>query len=131
MSAVAANLFAQEEESNPRVLLVDSNKGNRHLLAAQLSTGPGLEVDITSTFADTERRLQQGSAQYFVAVVNVKLKDAPDGSIVDLLNSASIPVIAFSLQDDREMRKKIVNKFVLDYIYIKSRQHFEHIENLV
>ena len=130
MQALSHIAPTEEPPVQRRVLLADSNKGNRHLLAAQLSTGPGFQVDIAASLADTQRLLQTNPGDYFVAVVNVKLKDATDGSVVDLLNQASLPVIAFSLENDPAMREKMVSKFVLDYVYIKSRQHFEHIENL-
>ena len=114
-----------------RALLIDSNKGNRHLLAAGLSTNLGIQVDVSSNLAEAKNLLEDKASELFVAVANVKLKDADNGEIVDLLNSYSIPVIAFSMDGNQSLREQIVNKFVLDYVVIKSRQHFEHIEKLV
>jgi len=101
------------------------------MLASGLSIGLELEVEDGASLADAQRIIDEYGGDLLVAVVNVKLKDAPDGEIVDLLKKYSIPVIAYSMIDDVPLREKIVNKFVLDYVVIKSRRHFEHIEKLV
>ena len=131
MSANAIQTISHPKTIPSRVLLVDSNKGNRHLLASRLLAGLGLKVEVAANLVNTQQIIDEHASDFFVAVVNVNLKDAPDGEIVDLINKHSIPVIAFSMTDDVSLREKITNKFVLDYLVIKNWRHFEQIEFLV
>lgn len=101
------------------------------MLASQFVTGLEMDVEAVSTMAAAEAVLADDAEAFFVAVVNVNLKDSNEGEIVDALNRNSIPVIAFSLHEDRELREKVISRFVLDFVQIKTRQHFEHIEKLV
>ena len=114
-----------------RLLLVESNKGNRHLLASQLFTGINVEADVASSLSDARKLIENNPDEFFVAVANVRLKDAINGEIVALLSSYSIPVIALSTDPDDSLREKVQSQLLLDYVSINSREHFEHVEKLV
>jgi diguanylate cyclase (GGDEF)-like protein len=74
------------------------------------------ERDIAPTFKAARELLETYKKDYFLAVVDLHLPDAPDGEVVDYVLAEGIPVIVFTSQFSDEIRDRMLAKNVVDYI---------------
>lgn len=69
--------------------------------------------------------------EFFVAVLDLNLPDAPDGEVVDLVLEKRIPAIILTGSFDEAMREKILDKHVVDYILKDSPRSLDHVKYLI
>ncbi len=69
--------------------------------------------------------------EFFAAVLDLSLPDAPDGEIVDYVLARKIPAIILTASFDEEMRKAILAKGVVDYVLKDSPRSLEHVMYLI
>ncbi|MDL2210334.1 response regulator [Desulfovibrio sp. OttesenSCG-928-O18] len=67
------------------------------------------------SMAEAESLLEEHGDGIFAAVVDLNLPDAPDGETVDLCLSRNIPCIVLAASFDETLRKRFLEKKVVDY----------------
>lgn len=107
-----------------KVLLVEDNKMLAKAQEAMLNKALGFDVDIAYSYKGAVKRLETGN--YFVALLDLNLPDAPDGEIVDLI-APKIPSIVFTATYDEEVRNSVMEKGVLDYFVKSSIEDFKKV----
>jgi len=75
--------------------------------------------------------ITSGKHQFFLAILDLNLPDAPDGEIVDLLFKHDIPSIIYSSTFDESLRAKVQNYNVIDYIIKQSCDSAENLVSLI
>lgn len=113
-----------------RVLLVEDMRALANMVAAMILDKWGLQSDIATTLEKTRELLNQNTHDYFVAVVDLHLPDAPDGEAIDEVIQSKIPVLAFTGQYSESLREDVLSKGVVDYT-LKQGQGVEHVVNMV
>jgi len=103
-----------EEVQKERVLIVEDNKTLAKLISRKLQSALEMEIDIAYSLA--EAKLFLARYKYFVTLLDIKLPDAPNGEIVDYVLGKNYPVIVLSAYIDKEFRKKMIQKNIIDYI---------------
>ena len=103
-------------QSGERVSVVEDSKAIASLMCASIEMLPGLDVTCTADFAQTRELLQNGAGQFFLAVLDLNLPDAPDGEIVELVQGCGIPVIVLSAVFDEDRRRALFEKNIVDYV---------------
>ncbi|MBU1927384.1 diguanylate cyclase [bacterium] len=97
-----------------RILIVEDNKTLAKLIAKKLQTALSFEVDVVFNMAEAKLFLQKYS--YFVTLLDINLPDAPNGEIIDYVLSKKQHVIVLSGNIDKEFRKKVLQKNIIDYV---------------
>lgn len=97
-----------------RILLVEDNKALSKLIAKKLSSKLDFEVDIAHSHKEAQLFMRKYS--YFISLLDINLPDAPNGEIVDTVLENKIPVIVLSANVDRDFRKHMLKKDIIDYI---------------
>ena len=97
-----------------RILIVEDNKTLAKLIAKKIKSTLGITVDVAYTM--TEARLFIARYKYFIALLDINLPDAPNGEIVDYVTNKKIRTIVLSGNINKEFRKKILEKDIIDYI---------------
>ena len=97
-----------------RILIVEDNKTLAKLLAKKIQTTLDFEVDIA--YQLSEAKLFLSKYKYFVTLLDIKLPDAHKGEVVDYVLSKGQQAIVLSGNIDKEFRKKILQKNIIDYI---------------
>ncbi len=97
-----------------RILIVEDNKTLAKLIAKKISDALDYEVDLA--FSMQEAKLYLSKYDYFITLLDINLPDAPDGEIVDYVLSKGQHVIVLSGNIDKDFRKKMLNKNILDYV---------------
>lgn len=99
---------------NDRILIVEDNKTLAKLLAKKLETSLNIAVDIAYSLLETKLFLKAHS--YFLTLLDINLPDAPNGEVVDYVLSKATPVIVLSANIDKEFRRSILQKNIIDYV---------------
>ena len=68
---------------------------------------------------------------FFVALLELNLPDAPDGEIVDYVQSKGIPSIVVTAEYDDTIRERILSKDIVDYVTKESTQDLDFLTDIV
>lgn len=118
-------------EASRQILLVEDQRSLAQMAAKMLYDRWGCHVLIATNLAHVRTILAQGEQQFFAAVSDLNLPDAPNGEVIDELIAARIPVIAMTGMLDEAMHDKIMSKGVVDYVLKDSINSYEYIVDLV
>ena len=102
-----------------RILVIEDNKTLADALVKKLSEKLGCEVDVAYRLSEAKLFLKM--YQHFVVVTDLNLPDAPNGEVVDFLLEKGSRVIVLTSNEDKESRKAITDKDIVDYV-IKNGQ---------
>jgi len=84
-----------------------------------------IEPVFCKTMAQAQAQLDQGADQFFVALVDLNLPDAPSGEIVDLMLAQGLPTVVLTATFDEKRREALLNQGVVDYVVKESRYSYE------
>ncbi|MBU0631960.1 diguanylate cyclase [bacterium] len=108
-----------------RILIVEDNKTLAKLIAKKLTSRLDFEIDVA--FSMQEAKLFTKKYEYFIALLDLNLPDAPNGEIVDYMLSKNIRSIVLTGNVDKELRKTILQKEVIDYIKKDGVENIDYI----
>ncbi len=97
-----------------RILIVEDNKTLAKLIAKKISISLKYEVDIAHKLSEAKLFLKR--YKYFVTLLDINLPDAPNGEVVDYVLSKDNRAIVLSANIDKEFRKNILKKNIIDYV---------------
>jgi len=98
------------------VLVVEDSRAIASLLHSRITDLPDVCCELAEDMAGATQLLEQGAERFFVAVLDLNLPDAPNGGVVDLVQSYGIPVIILTGSMDTEKREKLFARNIADYI---------------
>jgi len=97
-----------------RILIVEDNKTLAKLISKKISESLEFEVDVAYTLHEAKLFIRMH--KYFVTLLDLNLPDAPDGEVVDYVLSHDNQVIVLSGNIDKDFRKKMLKKNIIDYV---------------
>ena len=97
-----------------RILLVEDNKSLAKLMKLKLESALEFEVDVAYSMAEAE--LFSRKYDYFIAILDLNLPDAPDGEVVDRMIEKKVPSIVLTGSVDKAFRAQILKKDIIDYV---------------
>jgi diguanylate cyclase (GGDEF)-like protein len=108
-----------------RILIVEDNKALAKLIALKMGAELDFEIDIAYTFQEAKLFIKKYN--YFLALLDLNLPDAPNGEIVEYALERELPSIILSGIVDKELRKKLIQKDIIDYIKKDGISSIEYI----
>ena len=108
-----------------RILVIEDNKTLANLIAKKIGMELQFEVDIA--YRLSEAKLFLSRYQYFVVLTDLNLPDSPDGEVVDYLLQKKQKVIILTSNIDKNFRKKMLQKSIIDYIKKSGAQDIKYI----
>ena len=99
-----------------KILIVEDNKALSKLIVKKMETSLNFDVVAAYTYKEALCLLEEND-DYFVALLDLNLPDAPDGEVVDMVLGYKIPSIVLTGSMDKEIREQILKKEVIDYVY--------------
>lgn len=99
-----------------KILIVEDNKALSKLIVKKMETSLNFDVVAAYTYKEACELLEEND-DYFVALLDLNLPDAPNGEVVDMVLGHKIPSIVLTGSMDKEVREQILNKEVIDYVY--------------
>jgi PleD family two-component response regulator len=122
----------------PRVLVVEDSGVFSSLVKREIESKLNMTVTLTKSYAETEKLLADMEEEnffsednFFIAVLDLNLPDAPSGKIVDLIRSKSMPAIIFTGESDDKIRELIMSKEIVDYVYKRGRPDIQYLVSLI
>ena len=112
-----------------RILIVEDNKTLAKLIAKKISAELDFEVDVA--YKQSEAKLFLKRYKYFLTLVDLNLPDAPNGEIVDYVLSHDNRVIILSGSVDKELRKRLLQKNIIDYVNKSGIHDINYIVNTI
>ncbi|MFT2109762.1 diguanylate cyclase [Marinomonas sp. 2405UD68-3] len=109
-----------------KVLLVEDSPVVLKVLRYLVSQNDLFIPILATCYEEAKASLIEYKDDFFAAIVDLNLPDAENGEIVDLILDRKIPCIVLTGNFDDELRLKLLNKGVVDYITKDSRYSFNH-----
>ncbi|WP_294963008.1 diguanylate cyclase [Sulfurimonas sp.] len=97
-----------------RILIVEDNKTLASHLAKKIALSLNFEVDIAYKLSEAKLFLKKYT--YFLTILDINLPDTPNGEVVDYVLSKGNHAIVLSANVDKEFRKKMLQKNIIDYV---------------
>ena len=97
-----------------RILIIEDNKTLANLMAKKIASELDFEIDVAYSLAEAKLFLKKYN--YFVTLLDINLPDAPNGEVVDYVLKTGNHAIVLSGNIDKEFRKKVLQKNIIDYI---------------
>lgn len=112
-----------------RILLVDDSKALSKLIMLKVKNELGLEIDIAYSLAEAE--LFAKKYTYTLSIIDLNLPDAPHGEIVDAMLKKHIPAIVLTGSVDKEFRKEILKKDIIDYVHKGGLDDIDYVIDII
>ena len=84
----------------------------------------------SDSFAQT-KVLLENSGEYFAAVVDLNLPDAPNGEVVQYCLDKKLPVVVLTGSVDEDKRKKLFDLGVVDYVVKEGKYSYQFALKLI
>ena len=110
-----------------RILVIEDNKTLANLIAKKISMELDAQVDIAYNMSEAKLFLK--AYKYFLTLSDINLPDAPNGEIIDYIIKTANHVIILTSNIDKDFRKKMFEKNIIDYIHKSGVEDINYIIN--
>ncbi|MGE4263059.1 MAG: diguanylate cyclase [Desulfovibrio sp.] len=112
------------------VLIVEDSRTFSAMLSRRITGELGFEVRLAGSLAQAVELLGSGE-DFFAALLDINLPDAPKGEVVDLVLEHGIPSIIFTGELDDELRERFWAKHIVDYVLKQNMENVQYMLSLV
>ena len=113
-----------------KILIVEDNKALAKLIAKKMEDNVEMDIDIAHTMAEAQAFLSDPK-EYFIALLDLNLPDAPNGEIVDYVISKGLPSIVLTGSMDDATRESFIHKDIVDYVYKGNMDDINYIFKII
>lgn len=110
-----------------KVLIIEDTRSFAMILKQLIQNAHGYECDIAESLEETKSLLQSGANEYFVAVVDFHLPDAPSGEAIDAVVACGIPSLVFTGTSDESLKEGLWDKGIADYASKSGTYNLEYV----
>jgi diguanylate cyclase (GGDEF)-like protein len=118
-------------QADCHILLVEDQQSLATMTAGMLTDRWGFNVTIASTYKEAQDILEKDASQFFITVSDLNLPDAPNGEIIDLLNSHKQSIIAITGFFDQNAHDELRKKGIIDYVLKQNINAYEYLVQLI
>lgn len=115
---------------NQKILLVEDNKALAKLLAKKMQKALNAHVDVAYDMAKAKALIAENN-DYFIALLDLNLPDAPNGEVVDYVLSKNILSIVLTGNIDEKTKATFVDKPIVDYVYKGNMDDVNYIFTMI
>lgn len=113
-----------------RILFIEDNKALSKVLTKKMKNELEFEILQAYTFAEAQEIIENDD-DFFVALCDLNLPDAPNGEVVDFVISKKIPAIVLTGSIDGESQKQFLQKNIIDYVYKGTLKDIDYIFHVI
>ncbi len=99
------------------VLVIEDSKVQAKIISKQVLALTNFSTQVARTMTEASHALENNSKEFFAAVVDLNLPDAPDGEAVDLVLGYDVPAVVLTASFNDEIRQQFIKKKVADYFF--------------
>ena len=115
------------QQSAKRVLVVEDSRAISNMLVSTIRSELYIDVESAANFKEAQQILERNGSQFFVAILDLNLPDAPNGEIVDLVIEMGIPPIVLTASMSDDLHDEMIEKSVLDYVIKRNLNEIEYV----
>ncbi|GEA07379.1 hypothetical protein KUL42_21400 [Alteromonas sp. KUL42] len=113
------------------MLIIENGESNLELIA-KLVRRAGLTPVGATSLTEGKARFKQNMPETFLcAIVAYSLPDAQQGQAIDFAINAFIPTIATTESLDNDIRDKVLERDVVDYVPKENSQNYDYLSRLI
>lgn len=113
--------------ANVEILIVEDALFFRSIIKNQIEKQLGFSVTAAATYKEAVEILEERGDDFFLALLDLNLPDAPNGEIVEYVATKHVPALVFSGNFDEELREQLLQKSVIDYVVKDSPASIEYV----
>lgn len=113
-----------------KILIVEDNKALAKLIAKKMEDKVEMDIDIAHSLAEAQAFLTDPK-EYFIALLDLNLPDAPNGEVVDYVISKGLPSIVLTGSMDEATRESFIHKDIVDYVYKGNMDDINYIFQII
>jgi diguanylate cyclase (GGDEF)-like protein len=110
-----------------RILLVEDNGFLGAQIVRRFNGEGDFDVVWVRSLAEGRTRLAAENEEFFAAVLDFNLPDAPRGEVIPEVLAHNIPVIIFTASSDAAVREKVWSYNVVDYVFKDDPQSIAYL----
>ena len=114
-----------------KILLVEDSNAFGVIMSQKIEEELPHQVIWKKDYASTKDLLDNPDTDFFIAILDLRLPDAYDGEIVDLVLEKNIPVIVVTTELNDDLRERFFSKPIVDYILKNNIQCFTLVINTI
>ncbi len=110
-----------------KVLVIEDNHSFSSLLVVLFDEKLGISCDVAETRAEAQSLLLKNAENYFAAIVDLNLPDAPRGQAAELVVDAGVPAVVFTSSEDLKLKDALWATGIADYALKSSSHSIEYV----
>ena len=114
-----------------KVLIVEDSRSINSLLVSKINEELHIDVESASSYKEAKAILQERSREFFVAILDLNLPDAPKGEIVDYVLSKGIPPIVLTGNMSESLHDEMIEKDIIDYVVKLNLNEIDYVVSSV
>ncbi len=110
-----------------KVLIVEDSRAINKMLAHHIATQLHIDVESAVSMQEAREILDAQSEQFFVAILDLNLPDAPNGEVVDVVLDLGIPPIILTGSMCDDLHDEMLEKPIVDYVVKRNLNEIEYV----
>ncbi|NOX16384.1 MAG: diguanylate cyclase [Epsilonproteobacteria bacterium] len=115
---------------NERILIIEDNKALSKIITKKMQKNLGFEIIQAYSYSQAKEIINEND-DFFIALCDLNLPDAPNGEIVDFVISKGLRVIVLTGSIDEDLREVMLKKDIVDYVYKGNIEDVNYIFSLI
>jgi len=114
-----------------KLLIVEDSKSINRILVHNIHTQLGIQVESAYSMNEAKELLATQKGQFFLAILDLHLPDAPDGEIVDYCHKLNIPSIILTGTMNDDIHDSMMSKGIIDYVVKRNLNEIQYVVDSV
>lgn len=114
-----------------KIFIIDDSKSFSKLMTIRIKNDLGLESITASSFDESKLILEKERSSIFLALVDLNVVDAKGTEHIDYMLDHKVPVIVITGELNDEIRNKILEKNIIDYIFKSKKEDMGYVIKLL
>ena len=114
-----------------KIFILDDSKSFSKLLASRIKNDMGLDSIFAASFAEAKQVVEKERSSIFLSLVDLNMVDAKEVEHIDYMLQQKIPVIVITGELNDEIRNKILEKNIIDYIFKSKKEDMDYVIKLL
>ena len=124
-------MFDLNNATLKKILLVEDDRFFGGMLLRNFAKESDFEIVWAQSLSESREIMASGKHDFFAAVLDFNLPDAPQGEIIPFVLEQQIPVVVFTASSDIEIREKVWSYNVVDYIFKDDANSIEYLLSII
>ena len=114
-----------------KIFIIDDSKSFSKLMTIRIKNDLGLDSISASSFEESKLILEKERSSIFLALVDLNVVDAKGTEHIDYMLDHKVPVIVITGELNDEIRNKILEKNIIDYIFKSKKEDMDYVIKLL